>query len=82
MWVTTSIGSLINNKGETMKLKNKDQIITCLIDMLSTPIDEEGTWKEDYIHNGWIEALKWVLGLTEEKVYTEGKNTLIVKEKE
>ena len=65
-----------------MKLKNKDQIITCLIDMLSTPIDEEGTWKEDYIHNGWIEALKWVLGLTEEKVYTEGKNTLIVKEKE
>ena len=65
-----------------MKLKNKDQIITCLIDMLSTPIDEEGTWKEDYIHNGWIEALKWVLGLTEEKVYTEGKNTLIVEEKE
>ena len=39
--------------------------------------------QRDYlIDAGWIEALKWVLGLTKEKVYTEGKNTLIVKEKE
>ena len=67
-----------------MKLRTKDEIITCLIDMLSKPIDEEGTWKEDYIHNGWIEALKWVLGLTEEEkeVFVEGRNTLVVKERE
>ena len=63
-----------------MKLKNKDQIITCLIQILSNPLPEE---QRDYlIDAGWIEALKWVLGLTEEKVYTEGKNTLIVEEKE
>ena len=63
-----------------MKLKNKDQIITCLIQILSNPIPEE---QRDYLIDvGWIEALKWVLGLTEEEVFTEGKNTLIVKEKE
>ena len=62
-----------------MKLRTKDEIITCLIDMLSKPIDEEGTWKEDYIHNGWIEALKWALQLHQDEVFTEGKNTLVVK---
>ena len=46
-----------------MKLKNKDQIITCLIDMLSQDISKT-TSSEDYIHQGWIEALKWVLGIT------------------
>jgi len=66
-----------------MKLKNKDQIITCLIDMLSIPIDKEGSLQQDYIHDGWIEALKWVLGLTDEEkeVFIEGRNTLVVKNK-
>ena len=49
-----------------MKLKNKDQIITCLIDSLSTSVGEYNV-QESYIHDGWIEALKWVLGLTEEE---------------
>ena len=49
-----------------MKLKNKDQIITCLIDSLSTSVGEYNV-HESYIHDGWIEALKWVLGLTEEE---------------
>ena len=62
-----------------MKLKNKDQIITCLIDMLSIPIDKEGSLQQDYIHDGWIEALKWVLGLSEEekKVFKERKDNAI-----
>ena len=63
-----------------MKLKSKDQIITCLIDMLAPRYHASNP--DCFKHDGWIEALKWVLGLTEEKVYTEGKNTLIVKEKE
>jgi len=63
-----------------MKLKTKDEIITCLVDILSNNVSEYD--KGYLIDKGWIEALKWVLGLTKEKVYTEGKNTLIVKEKE
>jgi len=65
-----------------MKLKTKDEIITCLIQILSNPIPEE---QRDYLIDiGWIEALKWVLGLTEEEkeVFVEGKNTLVVKNKE
>jgi len=64
-----------------MKVKTKDEIITCLIDMLSQDISKT-TSSEDYIHQGWIEALKWVLGLTDEEVYNKGKNTLVVKERE
>ncbi len=63
-----------------MKLKTKDEIITCLVDILSNNVSEYD--KGYLIDKGWIEALKWVLGLTKEKVYTKGKNTLIVKEKE
>ena len=63
-----------------MKLKTKDEIITCLVDILSNNVSEYD--KGYLVDKGWIEALKWVLGLTEEKVYTEGKNTLIVEEKE
>jgi secreted Zn-dependent insulinase-like peptidase len=48
-----------------MKLKNKDQIITCLIDMLSQ--NDERSSSHYLTHKGWIEALKWVLGLTEEE---------------
>ena len=80
MWVTLPRLAALLFIGETMKLKNKDQIITCLIQILSNPISEYD--KGYLVDKGWIEALKWVLGLTEEKVYTEGKNTLIVKEKE
>ena len=61
-----------------MKLRTKDQIITCLIDMLSTPLDKEGSLQQDYIHDGWIEALKWVLGLSEEekKVFKYSKKDI------
>ena len=75
-----------------MKLKNKDQIITCLINILSKdtlkyhPLDDrwevEKEVHDEILDKGWVECLKWILELTEEKVYTEGKNTLIVKEKE
>ena len=61
-----------------MKVKTKDEIITCLIDMLSQDINKT-TSSEDYIHQGWIEALKWVLGLHQGEVFTKGKNTLVVK---
>ena len=57
-----------------MKLRTKDEIITCLIQILSNHLPEE---QRDYlIDNGWIEALKWVLGLTEEEknVFKEQKD--------
>tara|TARA_R100000234_G_scaffold70033_1_gene43006 strand:- start:313 stop:546 length:234 start_codon:yes stop_codon:yes gene_type:complete len=77
-----------------MKLRTKDEIITCLIDILSKdalkyhPMDDG--WKvekeahDEILFKGWVECLKWVLGLTEEekKVFVEGKNTLVVKNKE
>ena len=69
-----------------MKLQSKDEIIKKLI----TDLEKDGEWiliaedqKEHLINKGWIEALKWVLGLNDEKqkVYNEGKNTLVVKER-
>jgi len=67
-----------------MKLRTKDEIITCLIDSLSVDTNKEIGLDEGYIHEGWIEALKWVLGLSDEekKVFIEGKNTLVVEERE
>tara|TARA_S200002703_G_scaffold152113_2_gene152216 strand:- start:28262 stop:28480 length:219 start_codon:yes stop_codon:yes gene_type:complete len=64
-----------------MKLRTKDEIITCLIEMLSNPVSMKQ--KDCLICEGWIESLKWVLGLNdeEEKIYTEGKNTLVVESK-
>ena len=61
-----------------MKLRTKDEIITCLIDSLSQDV-ENTEIHEDYIHDGWIEALKWVLGLSEEekKVFKERKDDAI-----
>ena len=61
-----------------MKLRTKDEIITCLIDSLSQNL-ENTEIHEDYIHDGWIEALKWVLGLTDEeqKVFKERKDDAI-----
>jgi|TARA_R110000823_G_scaffold120861_2_gene245695 hypothetical protein len=61
-----------------MKLRTKDEIITCLIKSLSVDLSEE-----DYIHEGWIEALKWVLTLDDakEEIFNDGLNTLVVKEK-
>ena len=61
-----------------MKLRTKDEIITCLIDSLSQNL-ENTEIHEDYIHDGWIEALKWVLGLSEEekKVFKERKDDAI-----
>lgn len=61
-----------------MKLRTKDEIITCLIDSLSQDV-ENTEIHEDYIHDGWIEALKWVLGLSEEekKVFKERKDNAI-----
>ena len=77
-----------------MKLKNKDQIITCLIEILSKdalkhyPMDDG--WKverevhDEILDKGWVECLKWILGLTpeEQEVFVEGRNTLVVKERE
>tara|TARA_R100001377_G_scaffold80770_2_gene59882 strand:+ start:424 stop:609 length:186 start_codon:yes stop_codon:yes gene_type:complete len=61
-----------------MKLRTKDEIITCLIQELSVDLS-----KEDYIHEGWIEALKWVLTLddTKQEIFNAGLNTLVVEEK-
>ena len=61
-----------------MKLRTKDEIITCLIESLSQDV-ENTEIHEDYIHDGWIEALKWVLGLSEEekKVFKERKDDAI-----
>ena len=68
-----------------MKIKTKDEIIKKLI----TDLEKDGEWiltaedqKEYLINKGWIKSLKWVLGINNEEVFTEGKNTLIVKEKE
>ena len=70
-----------------MKLQTKDEIIRKLI----IDLEKEGDWittaedqKEYFINKGWIEALKWVLGLNDRKqeIFNEGKNTLVVKERE
>ena len=54
-----------------MKLKTKDEIITCLIEMLSLEVNDNLKYRA--IEQGWIEALKWVLGLSEDekKVFKE-----------
>jgi hypothetical protein len=60
-----------------MKLRTKDEIISCLIDSLSVPVGDYNV-HESYIHDGWIEALKWVLGLSEEekKVFKYSKKDI------
>ena len=67
-----------------MKIKTKDEIIKKLI----TELEKDGEWiltaedqKEYLINKGWIKSLKWVLGINNEEVFTEGKNTLVVKER-
>ena len=67
-----------------MKIKTKDEIIKKLI----TDLEKDGEWiltaedqKEYLINKGWIKSLKWVLGINNEEVFTEGKNTLVVKER-
>ena len=62
-----------------MKLRTKDEIITCLIKMLSLEVNDNLKYRT--IEQGWIEALKWVLGINNEEVSNEGKNTLVVKER-
>tara|TARA_R110002020_G_scaffold205253_3_gene409795 strand:+ start:825 stop:1022 length:198 start_codon:yes stop_codon:yes gene_type:complete len=60
-----------------MKVQPKDDIIKCLIDMLQYNHEKnEECLKECYMHEGWIEALKWVLGLTKEEknVFKEHKD--------
>tara|TARA_R110000824_G_scaffold100738_4_gene239419 strand:- start:309 stop:530 length:222 start_codon:yes stop_codon:yes gene_type:complete len=67
-----------------MKLKGKDEVTRCLIDILSDTIPEDqGLVHEDniktyYIDIGWIECLKWVLSLTEEEknVFKEQKGDI------
>jgi len=70
-----------------MKMQSKDKIISKLI----IDLEKEGEWiitsedqREYFINKGWIEALKWVLGLNDRKqeIFNEGKNTLVVKERE
>ena len=67
-----------------MKIKTKDEIIKKLI----TDLEKDGEWiltaedqKEYLINKGWIKSLKWVLGINNEEVFTEGKNTLVVKKR-
>ena len=67
-----------------MKIKTKDEIIKKLI----TDLEKDGEWiltaedqKEYLINKGWIKSLKWVLGINNEEVFTEGKNTLVVEQK-
>ena len=67
-----------------MNIKTKDEIIKKLI----TDLEKDGEWiltsedqKEYLINKGWIKSLKWVLGINNEEVFTEGKNTLVVKER-
>ena len=67
-----------------VKVKTKDEIIKKLI----TDLEKDGEWiltaedqKEYLINKGWIESLKWVLGINNEEVSNEGKNTLVVKER-
>ena len=56
-----------------MKVRSKEEIIKCLIDILSETIPEDqGLVQEDemktyYTDKGWIESLMWTLGLTEEE---------------
>ena len=61
MWVTLPRLAALLFIGETMKLKTKDEIITCLVDILSNNVSEYD--KGYLVDKGWIEALKWVLGL-------------------
>jgi len=66
-----------------MKLRTKDEIITCLIDILSDDLNDSSWTQTDSDKNrGWVECLKWVLQLHQDEVFTEGKNTLVVKERE
>ena len=60
-----------------MKLRTKDEIIKCLIEMLSLEVNDNLKYRA--IEQGWIEALKWVLGLSEEekKVFKERKDNAI-----
>ena len=69
-----------------MKLQTKDEIIKKLI----IDLEKDGEWvttaeeqREYFINKGWIEALKWVLGLNDkkQKIFNEGKNTLVVKKR-
>ena len=64
MWVTLPRLAALLFIGETMKLKTKDEIITCLVDILSNNVSEYD--KGYLVDKGWIEALKWVLGLHSE----------------
>ena len=66
-----------------MKLRTKDEIITCLIDILSDDLNDSSWTQTDSDKNrGWVECLKWTLQLHQDEVFTEGKNTLVVKERE
>lgn len=69
-----------------MKLQTKDEIIKKLI----IDLEKDGEWvttaeeqREYFINKGWIESLKWVLGLNDkkQKIFNEGKNTLVVKKR-
>ena len=51
-----------------MKVRSKDEIIICLIDILSDDLNDSSWTQTDNDRNkGWVECLKWVLGLTKEE---------------
>ena len=64
-----------------MKVRPKDEIIKCLIDILQIVHDKEHEINDYNNNEGWIECLKWVLQLDDKEVFTEGKNTLVVKKR-
>ena len=66
-----------------MKVRSKDEIITCLIDILSKGEvgHDDGVWFGGYgeggSDEGWVECLKWVLGLTEEEKNVFKENNVV-----
>ena len=70
-----------------MKVRSKDEILICLIDILSKDalkhhvMDNE--WEvERGVHNeildkGWVECLKWVLSLTKEEKNVFKENNVV-----
>ena len=70
-----------------MKVRSKDEILICLIDILSKDalkhhvMDDEWEIEVD-VHNeildkGWVECLKWVLSLTKEEKNVFKENNVV-----
>ena len=56
-----------------MKVQSKDDIITCLIDLLKQDIEHK-EMDDYYVNKGWVEALTWVLNLVNEQKDVDTKS--------